>query len=281
MTNALARFFVSLGSPILGAARARRLVARTYAIGYLVFFYLSAQYARAALGMLWIVLSPVLFLAVYLPVMTYVFKASLPGSSGPWDYALFIVAGFLPWSAFSDGFGQGAASLANNAAIVRHSPTPPGTLPLVKVSVAFAGLLAGLFAFVVLLTLLGRFPGVRLVLLPVSVGLLYIFSLGLAWLFSSLAVYVRDILQLIPSLLLVEFFACPVVYSPRSDMGPITPFIQWNPLTPFLALFRAALAPTAEFAWVDLFLASVWAGGAFMLGTLVFRRLQDGLADAV
>ena len=281
MTTAIARLLVSLASPVLGEARAKRSVARVYAITYLVFFYLSAQYARAALGMLWIALSPILFLAVYLPVMTYVFKASLPGETGPWDYALFIVAGFLPWSAFSDGFGQGAASLANNAAIVRHSPTPPGTLPLVKVSVAFAGLLAGLLTFVVLLTALGRFPGVRLVLLPVSVALLYVFTLGLAWLFSSLAVYVRDILQLVPSLLLVEFFACPVVYSPRSDMGPITPFIQWNPLTPFLALFRAALAPTAAFAWLDLLVACAWASGAFLLGSLVFRRLQDGFSDAV
>lgn len=281
MTTAIARLVVSLASPVLGEARAKRSVARVYAIIYLVFFYLSAQYARAVLGLLWIALSPILFLAVYLPVMTYVFKASLPGETGPWDYALFIVAGFLPWSAFADGFGQGTASLANNAAIVRHSPTPPGTLPLVKVSVAFAGLLAGLLTFVVLLTVLGRFPGVRLILLPVSVGLLYVFTLGLAWLFAALAVYVRDILQLVPSLLLVEFFACPVVYSPRSDMGPIAPFIQWNPLTPFLALFRAALAPTAAFAWQDLVVACVWAGGSFLLGTIVFRRLQDGLADAV
>jgi lipopolysaccharide transport system permease protein len=268
-------------TPVLGPAHAERTVARCYAVLYLVYYYLSAQYARALLGITWLVVTPILFLSVYLPVLTYVFHAELPGSKSPYDYALFIVAGFLPWAAFSDGFGQGAASIVNSASIVRHAPMPPSLLPAIRVSGAFTGLLVGLAIYLPVLAALGRFPGVRIVLLAPAFLLLYGFTLGVSWLTSSLAVFVRDILQLIPTLLLVEFFACPIVYHPSLAPGPLRVLVQWNPLTPFLALFRASMAPTAEFAWLDLGVAAVWTVAALVLGVLTFRKLEGGFGDAL
>jgi lipopolysaccharide transport system permease protein len=281
MITRLPQALVQSLTPLLGAVHAERVVARCYAVLYLVYYYLSAQYARALLGIAWLVVTPLLFLAVYLPVLTYVFNAKLPGAAGPYDYALFIVAGFLPWAAFSDGFGQGAASIVNGASIVRHAPMPPSLLPAIRVSGAFTGLLVGLLIYLPILTALGRFPGLRLVLLPPAFVLLYGFTLGVSWLTSSLAVYVRDILQLLPTLLLIEFFACPIVYPPSLVPPALKMFVGWNPLTPFLALFRASVAPTAEFAWLDLGLATAWTVGALALGSLTFRRLEGGFGDAL
>jgi len=275
----LAQTLVRLSTPFLGASRAERAVAQGYAVVYLVFYYLSAQYARAALGVVWLVLTPLLFLAVYFPVLTYVFKA--PGSEDPKDYAFFIIAGFLPWSAFADGFGQGAASVTAQASIVRHAPIPPSLLPAIRVSAAFTGLFMGLGIFVVALTVTGRSPGFRLLLLPLAFALLYIFTLGLAWLASSVVVFLRDLLQLLPTILMVEFFACPIVYHPNDAQGMLGLVVRWNPFTPFLALFRGALAPTAEFAWGDLAMAALWASLALVLGLGTFRRLEDGFSDAL
>jgi lipopolysaccharide transport system permease protein len=276
----LAQALVRFGSPLFGSQQAERLVARAYAVVYLVFYYLSAQYARALLGIFWLALSPLLFLIVYLPILIFVFKAELPGAKSPYDYALFIVSGFLPWAAFSDGFSQGASVVASSSNIVRHAPIPPSLLPAIRVSGAFTGFLVGLAVFIPTLAAFGRFPGLRLLLLPIALVVFYVFTLGLAWLVSSTAVFVRDLLQLLPTLLMVEFFACPVVYPPNQP-GMIGTAIHWNPLTPFLALFRAALAPTAEFAWADLGLAVMWAVIALVLGRLVFRKLEDGFTDVL
>ncbi len=276
-----ARAFVRVLAPLLGPERAERAVALTYAVFYLVFYYLSAQYARALLGVVWVILTPLLFLAVYLPVLTVVFHGRLPGATTPYDYGLFMVAGFLPWAAFSDGFGQGASSLASSVSIVRHAPIPPSLLPTIRVSGAFMGLLFGLAVFVPVLAVLGRFPGARLLVLAPSFLLLYGFTLGLSWAASSLAVFVRDVLQLIPTLLLVEFFACPIVYHPSEATGLLGAVVRWNPMTPFLALFRASLAPTAELAWVDLGAATLWAVGALLVGTLTFRKLERSFGDAL
>src|SRR5581483_9233514 len=111
--------------------------------------------------------------------------------------------------------------------------------------------------------------------------LLYGFTLGLSWLASSVAVFVRDVLQIIPTLLLIEFFACPVVYPPALATGLLGEAVRWNFMTPFLALFRASLAPTAEFAWRDLGVASAWSVGSLVLGLLVFKRYEGDFGDAL
>jgi lipopolysaccharide transport system permease protein len=248
---------------------------------YLVYYYLSAQYARAVLGIVWVVLTPLLFLAVYLPVLTKVFNGKLAGATGPYDYALYMIAGFLPWSAFSEGFGQGAGSVVNSANIVRHAPMPPSLLPAIRVSSAFTALAVGIAIYIPVLAMLGRFPGARLLLLGPSLLVFYVFTLGVSWLASSLAVYVRDILQLLPTLLMIEFFACPVVYHPDDAPGALRTLVQWNPITPFLAIFRASLAPAAEFAWIDLAAATAWAVGALLVGSRTFRHLEGGFGDAL
>jgi lipopolysaccharide transport system permease protein len=281
MIEPLSLKLVHLLAPILGARRAELFVARVYAILFLVTYQRSAQYSRAILGVVWLVLTPLLFLAVYVPVLTLVFHGQLPGATGPYDYAIFIVAGFLPWTAFSDGFSLGAASLVNSPGVVRHAPIPPSLLPAIAVSSTFMGLAIGVAIFLPVVAALGHFPGVRLLLLPLAFLLLYGFTLGLAWLSASVVVFVRDLLQLLTTLLLIEFFACPVVYHPSLAPGRLGTLVQWNPLTPFLNIFRASLAPAAEFAWLDLALASGWTLVVLALGLAAFKKLEGGFSDAV
>jgi ABC-type polysaccharide/polyol phosphate export permease len=280
--NSLARVALRGLGPVLGDARARAVVGQTCAVVYLVYYYLALQYARAALGLLWVLLTPAIFLAVYLPVLLYVFRVEPPpGTRDATDYALFLLGGFLPWGAFAEGFGQGSQSIVANTSLVRHSPTPPALLPVIKVTAAFVALLIGTALFVAVLAAFDRFPGVRLVLLPAAVALLWAFTLGVTWFTSSVSVYLRDVLQVVPTVLLVEFFAAPIVYAPSQAPGLYGALVQWNPLTPFLALFRAAVAPSAPFAWWDLGLACGWTALALLVGAVTFRRLQDGFGDSL
>jgi len=174
-----------------------------------------------------------------------------------------------------------AASVALNPSVVRHAPMPPSLLPLIRVASAFLGLLVGVAILLPVLAAFGRFPGLRLLLVFPATLLLFGFTLGLSWFASSIAVFVRDVLQFIPTLLLIEFFACPVVYHPSLVTGRLQALLQWNPLTPFLALFRASLAPTAEFAWHDLAMAGGWTLAAIVLGMVTFRHYEGDFGDAL
>lgn len=268
-------------TPITGEARAQWAVGRLYATLYLVKFYLSVQYARATLGMIWVILAPLLVVAVYLPVFVIVFKARLPGRESTLDYALFTMIGLTAWSAFSDAIGQGAGALVFNQTIVRHSPTPPVMLPIVKVLTSFLMLAIGLTILGVVLLASGHSPGVRIVLVPAFFVLFFVFTLGLVLFLCVATAYLHDLIQALPTLLAIEFFAAPIAYAPESATGLMYTFVRLNPLKPFLCLARASMLPWYPFAWEDLWLSAAWAVGAFVVGALTFRKLQSGLRDMV
>lgn len=269
-------------APFLGEPRAQWVVGRAYAVLYLARYYLGAQYARASLGIVWVALAPLLLAAVYLPIFLLVFKSKLPDDPSEVHYALYGLAGLVIWAAVQDAIGQGTGALVQYASVVRHAPTPPAMLPVVKVMGSFAGLAIGLVVFVFALAVTGHTSGARLVLVPVAFGLLFLEVLGLSLLLSIAAAYVRDVLQALPTLLAIEFFAAPIVYA---DVGKLPPLlalaIHLNPLTPFLGLLRAGLFAWQPFAWDDLALALAWSLGLLVVGALSFRWLEAGLGDVV
>lgn len=282
-----ARLLTRALSGPLGPTRARALVGRVYTVLTMVLYSVQAQYERTLLGLLWALVTPLLFLAVYLPLFTIVFNVRMEGAeSDPLHFPLYVIGGFLAWNGFTEGFNSGATSLVMNPGVVKHSPAPPAILPLVKVLSSFVALCAGLVIFVLLLTAVGRFPGTRLFLLPVAVGLLFVFTWGLALMVSALAMLLRDVLQIVTTVLLVEFFACPLIYSRAMVLGPhgdrldLLLMLEVNPLTPFFDLFRAGLLPDHPYTWGTVVLAACWASLALAVGRYVFLRLEGSFADA-
>lgn len=268
-------------APRLGQVRARELIGRSYAVCTMIYYSVRAQHARTALGLLWAVLTPLLFLAVYLPLFTYVFNARTPGAeSDRLAFPIYVIVGFLAWTAFSEGLNNGATSLIYNPSVVRHSPAPPATLPLVKVASSFVGFVLSSLLTLAVIVALGRWPGWRLLVAPVAGALLFGFTWGLALLAAAVATHVRDALQVLSTILVVEFFACPLIYQVEMVPPHLRHWIQLNPFTPFLNLVRGAFIPAAPLEAADFILAAAWTALAIGAGRAVFRRLEPGFADA-
>lgn len=282
--------------PLLGEERALRSVGRVYAVATLLYSTIVAQYGRALLGIVWALLTPLLFIAVYVPVLANMngLKDVFPEylGVGPLGLPLYVVSGFLLWTSVSAGLTGGASSLTDNQDVVHHSPIPLVILPLVKVlngAVSWVLSCALMAAVLAGLQLAGFdaergaefWPGWRLLLFPVITVLMVVFALGVALFCSALAVLFRDVLQILNTLLLVEFFAAPVLYLPEQfqDQGLFQLQITLNPLTPLLNLTHAMFLPSYPFAWSDVGIACVWAVGAYAVGLFTFKRLEAGLAD--
>lgn len=267
--------------PLLGAAGAGRAVGYAYAVVTLVAYAFHEQYRRAALGLLWVLLTPVLFLAVYLPL-----SATLAGAAAsPADRAagaLHVALGFLAWIAVVEGVQGGATSLVTNPDVVRNAPIPLSVLPCVRVGAALLRAAIGLSLLLALLALgLAPWPGQRLALLPVALAALGGLALGLALLISAVAAVFRDLLQIVPTLLLLWFFASPIVFLPRGLGEEYAALVRLNPVTPGVTLLRAAFNPAAPLEARDLWLAAGWAAASLLLGAAVFRLLSRRFADHV
>jgi lipopolysaccharide transport system permease protein/teichoic acid transport system permease protein len=107
--------------------------------------------------------------------------------------------------------------------------------------------------------------------------------LGLAWLFSALQVFHRDLGQALPVMLSLWFWLTPIVWT--RDMIPEE--FRWatdyNPAAYLVQGYRESLLFRDPF-WIDWTGAlRFWgiAAAIFLLGSYVFRRLRPEFADVL
>ncbi|MGH2813512.1 MAG: ABC transporter permease, partial [Actinomycetota bacterium] len=129
-----------------------------------------------------------------------------------------------------------------------------------------------------------------LVALPVLMAMQYLFVAGVAMLVAALNVFFRDLQHLIGIVLLVWFYATPIIYPfeviPASvelagyDI-PARTLMGLNPMARFVEAYRDALyhgrLPSAETA-LFLFVVSIL---VFAASYLAFRRLEPRFAEEV
>jgi lipopolysaccharide transport system permease protein len=238
---------------------------------------LKLRYKQTALGVLWVILQPLITSGIFAVVFGRF--ARLPSDDSP--YFLFVFTGMLGWTLFAGALQRAGNSVVGNATLVGKVYFPRSVLPIAAVM----GVLLD-FVFLLALNLL-LLLGVNwpltwnLLALPVLLLVTLVIALGLGLLVSGLGAYYRDFLHLLPFFLQVLFYASPVVYSLDLIPEPFTFLYSLNPLVGVVQTFRWALLGTGEFPWM-LFLSSVVIGIAlFIVGALVFNRIDRDLVDVL
>ena len=127
-------------------------------------------------------------------------------------------------------------------------------------------------------------------LLPLSFAVLIVFSFAIGLLLSAVNVYLRDFQHLVEVMLLVLFWASPIVYSytlvHRVLNGNIFEQIYlWNPVTVAVMGFQKAMwVAGANEVWPDDLALRMAVVGAISVGILwvaqrVFARLEGNFAQ--
>jgi ABC-2 type transport system permease protein len=168
---------------------------------------LKVKYKNSALGFVWSLANPLLYLAVFTLVFTFFLKNNLP-----W-FAVMFMSGYLLWSFFNSATLDATGAVVGNANLVRKVRFPRVVLPLS--SVGFAGV-HFVLQLSVLLALLAAFYrdafGPQLVLLVPALAVVVVFATAMALLASALNVRFRDVEHLLEVILLAWFWLTPIVY---------------------------------------------------------------------
>jgi ABC-type polysaccharide/polyol phosphate export permease len=189
-------------------------------------------------GFAWLVLQPLLLLAVYAFVFTTVFKARIPDAGGA-GFVPYLAVAFWPWIAFSESVLRSSNAVSANAALIGKVSFPSELLPLSTVTASFMMNLAGYAAVLVVLQLMGapiQWLGL-IAALPV-LALLFLFAAGLALFTSALQVFLRDVSQILPPLMTFWFFTTPILYSSSILPPPFALVMKFNPMSWFVERLR-------------------------------------------
>ena len=168
---------------------------------------LKVKYKNSALGFIWSMANPLLYLAVF----SLVFSVLLP--NGVPSFAVLFMAGFLVWNFFNLATLTATGSVVGNANLVRKVRFPRVVLPLS--SVGFSGvhyLLQLLVLFVVLVPFYPAAFGPQLWLLVPALAVAVTVTLAMSLLASALNVRYRDVEHLLEIALLAGFWLTPIVY---------------------------------------------------------------------
>ncbi len=245
----------------------------------LVLRAIRTEYLNNLSGFAWLILQPLMLLAVYAFVFTTVFKARIPGLDAD-AFVPFLAIAFWPWTAFSESVLRASNVVTANAALIGKVAFRTELLPLSTVTATFLMHMAGYLAVLVVLQLAGtdiRWLGL-LPALPVLL-VLYFFATALAMFFSALHVFVRDLGQMLPPLMTFWFFMSPILYSPDLLPEGLARLMYWNPMTWFVERLRDSLMfGNYTFSWSDLIVPLV----VLVLGLLAlrfFRRMSGHFED--
>ena len=242
---------------------------------------LTHRYLASFSGSGWALIQPLLQLAIYGYVFGRIFAARLPEQEfGALPFVAFLAVGLWPWNAFAESLTRACTAIVDNAGLLGKVAMPR---PLLVVAPVIAGFLlqAAGFAAVIVVLYLGGWaePRWQAVLAVPLFALLALFTLGLAWLFAALNVFVRDIAHGLAQVLLMMFFLTPVLY-PRSLVPEaLLPLADANPLALFVGLFRQTVLGVGGYGPGDWLLAVVLTLISLAAGYWVFQRLAPHFED--
>lgn len=237
-----------------------------------------ARYAGSALGLAWSLLNPLWQLLLFYFVFFRVLEFSLDGEETQ-NFAVFLFCGLLPWMATHEGVSRSASAITDNADLVKKMRLPGELLVASLVLGALLHSVVGVVAFIVILGVIGELSVASLPLLLVAVPLQAALMFGLGLGLASANVYFRDTAQAAGLVLNAWFFLTPIIYSVHVVPADYQRFVEWNPLTGLVYLYRAAFLgggiPVSLAPLLAVTIAAVVFGGA------LFARLKHGLADEI
>lgn len=173
---------------------------------------LRGKYAGSAFGLLWAVVQPLIHIVVYTIVFSVILQIRMKPGAVPIESGLLIFCGMVPWLAFAEGLQRATNSIVDNGNLIKKVAFPTGILPSHIVISSMLNMFVGMVLLVIALIVFGRPVSVALLFVPVMVILQFIFSVGLAWFFSSINVFFRDTVHLMGPFLMIWMFCTPIFY---------------------------------------------------------------------
>jgi len=245
---------------------------------------LKARYRGSVLGFFWSFINPLLQLAIY----SWVFATVLPRTTNPNDtslepYALFMFCGILPWTWFSSSILESSNVLIAGGNLIKKVLFPAEVLPVVTVFANMVHFFLGLPILAAFLIYYQRpLDPLELLWFPVIVLVQLVLTLGLALLVSALTVHFRDLRDILGNLMMVWFFATPIIYPMSQAPAGYRWLLNLNPMTHLAISYQEVLfyiGPHGHWHWLVLLMgASVL---VFLAGFFVFDRLRDSFAEEV
>jgi lipopolysaccharide transport system permease protein len=232
-------------------------------------------------GVFWTVFNPLLLMLTYFFVFGVVLRSRFEGDPSRTGFALYFLAGMLPWLAFSEAAGRAPGVMMEHRNFVKKLVFEVETLPFNLVA---SGLVSQFFAIALYLAGLalarGGVPASAL-WLPVLLVPQVMFTAGVAWFLAALGVFFRDLGQINGFLLTLWFFLTPICYPETSLPPEAMALLSKNPLFALVRAYRDILLEGRAPSWSAMGKLWLVSAAVLVLGHAWFYKLRKSFADII
>lgn len=235
---------------------------------------IKVRYKQTVLGVAWVVLQPLLGMVVFTIIFGHL--AKLPSDGLP--YAVFVLAGLLPWTFFANAVTNGGQCLVNQQQLLTKIYLPRLLVPTACVGGSLIDFAIGFGIYALIMLVYGVVPGWGVVAVPFLILMTTVVALGFSLLLAALTVAYRDFRYVVPFMIQALMYLSPVVY----PVSLVPPRYQWilalNPMAGLIDAYRSALTGRP---WNVTTLSVSCLTGALLLvfGLYYFRRTERRFAD--
>lgn len=255
-------------------------------IGSLGWRDVEQRYRGSILGLVWAILHPLVLLGIYTVVFNVVMKArwNLEVEGDTVDYALPLFCGLIAYNLFAEAINRAPGLIVGNTSYVKKVVFPLQALPATLLVSTLVFLGVGLLILVLGVSILGDGPHWTMLLAPLTVLPLVLFTLGISLFLASLGVFVRDIGQAVPMVAQMLFFATPVIYPlnmVEQRAGWLHKIMLLNPLAGIIESMRAVMVYGRLPNWGGLLGVLALSVVVAQAGYAWFMKTRRGFADVI
>ena len=162
------------------------------------------KYRRSILGVVWSILNPLLMMCVLSAVFSFFLRfAEIE------NYPLYLILGNTLFGVMSESTSSAMTSIIESSLLIKKIRIEKMIFPLEKVLFALVNFCLSLIAVAAVMAFFLVLPTPSILLLPLLLVYVLLFSAGLSLLLSALAVFFRDICHLWSVVITAWTYATP------------------------------------------------------------------------
>lgn len=243
-----------------------------YLINQLVSRDFKVKYKRSILGVAWSLLYPLLTTLVMAIVFSNIFRFTQPGVS----FLAYLMTGLTYFNYFSEASNLAMSSVVANFSLINKVYIPKYIFPLSKCLFVGINFLLTLIPLYAVLLFTGTGVNWHHLLLPYSYLCLFMFTLGMGFLLSTISVFMRDMFYIHGIVITLWTYLTPIMYDLEIIQGEFMRFLmKLNPMYQYINFGRMIMlydmTPSTN-SFIACFVSAV---GVLLLGVVVFRKNQN------
>ncbi|WP_096550359.1 ABC transporter permease [Ureibacillus thermosphaericus] len=240
----------------------------------------KVKYLGSYLGMFWAFVNPVILILTYWFVFQIGFRLT-PVENVP--FVLWLVAGIIPWFFITESITNGTNSIIDYSYLVKKIVFKVSLLPFIKILSTLFIHIIFLIAVIVLFLIYGY--GINIYYIQIFYFLVasVILVFGISLITSSLAVFSRDVGQIVGVILQFGFWLTPIFWSFSIVPENIQFWLKLNPVYYIVEGYRNTLIFQKWFWEYPMLSIYYWLVTVFILiiGIIMFKRLKPHFSDVL